>query len=344
MIPKNINYKDIIKAIEQIQSYGVPSKRQSTKYNLLHEGEMYPPKYVLALANVFANGQELLAEDFSGGREANSCLENLGFQIVGEPASSLYQPIKVHSWEQFSETIAVKQSDKSTFIHNGTVIPHDLREFFALDVLAMENDIDLKLVCSGTEYNAKVTLSNGRTRLFWDESLAEVLRGQFPDSYESFKGDTNLTSDPPSLRFEKKDHNPSRHYDLEFISKSDVQQDVEAEMFEEGTKVLEGTQKEYYGKRYERSTVNRLRAIEIHGSKCKVCGFDFEAVYGERGRGFIEVHHVRPLYLNRKEQVVDPTNDLIPVCSNCHRMIHRRKDSVLTIEKMQEILCCFQSD
>lgn len=81
-----------------------------------------------------------------------------------------------------------------------------------------------------------------------------------------------------------------------------------------------------------------MRAIEIHGTRCKGCGFDFEAVYGERGRGFIEVHHTKPLYLNQKEQIVAPVKDLLPVCSNCHRMIHRRKDSVLTIEQIQKIL------
>lgn len=143
MIPKNIKYEDIIKAIKKIHSNGVPDKRQSTKFNLLHEGKMYPPKYVLAIANIYANGQELPAVGFSGGKEANSYLENLGFEIVGESASSSFKPIAAYSWEQISETIAVKHSDKSSFLHNGTVIPQGIREFFSLDVLSMADEIVL---------------------------------------------------------------------------------------------------------------------------------------------------------------------------------------------------------
>jgi len=83
---------------------------------------------------------------------------------------------------------------------------------------------------------------------------------------------------------------------------------------------------------------NRRRAIEIHGAICASCGFDFEKVYGERGRGYIEIHHNKPLSTLDNEQIIDPVTDLIPVCSNCHRMIHRRKDDVLSIEELKRIL------
>ncbi|HEX7304188.1 HNH endonuclease, partial [Lentzea sp.] len=57
---------------------------------------------------------------------------------------------------------------------------------------------------------------------------------------------------------------------------------------------------------------------------CEVCGFDFESFYGERGKGFAEVHHAVPLH------VTGPTttklDDLVVLCSNCHRMIHRGKN------------------
>ncbi|WP_328452003.1 HNH endonuclease [Amycolatopsis sp. NBC_00438] len=54
---------------------------------------------------------------------------------------------------------------------------------------------------------------------------------------------------------------------------------------------------------------------------CEVCGFDFERTYGERGARYAEVHHVVPLH------VTGPTktrlDDLVVLCANCHRMIHR---------------------
>jgi 5-methylcytosine-specific restriction protein A len=339
MIPKNISYKDILKAIEQIEVNGVSDKRVATKFNLRHEGKLYPPKYAIALANIYANGQELPAEDFSGGKEANSFLENLGFEIIADSTSISMWPLQAHSWEQVSDNLATMHSDKSSFLHNGTIIPQALRDFFSIDILSMSDDIPVKLHWSGIEYKAKLTFSNGRTRLFWGENLAEELRRLFPFWYESFKNNSEIKELPPIFRFEKQPYTDSQHYLIDIVSQSEIQQDVNSELVEEqGINLLEGAQVAFFGKRYERNPVNRMKAIMIHGTKCCTCGFDFEAVYGERGRGFIEVHHTKPLYLNDEEQVVDPKTDLVPVCSNCHRMLHRRKDDVLTVQQLIEIL------
>lgn len=79
-------------------------------------------------------------------------------------------------------------------------------------------------------------------------------------------------------------------------------------------------------------------AIKIHGTKCCVCGFNFEETYGERGKGFIEVHYTKLLYENVSYTIVDPRKDLICVCSNCHRMFHRKKDNVPSPEQLKELL------
>jgi predicted HNH restriction endonuclease len=54
---------------------------------------------------------------------------------------------------------------------------------------------------------------------------------------------------------------------------------------------------------------------------CSVCNFDFEGVYGPIGRGFIEAHHLEPIG-SREDSTPTSVRDFIPVCSNCHRMIH----------------------
>jgi 5-methylcytosine-specific restriction protein A len=77
--------------------------------------------------------------------------------------------------------------------------------------------------------------------------------------------------------------------------------------------------------RYERSQINRAACIEFHGTRCKVCDFDFARVYGEIGEGFIEVHHIEPVSGIVPGTVIDPANDLVPLCPNCHAMVHRRK-------------------
>lgn len=89
--------------------------------------------------------------------------------------------------------------------------------------------------------------------------------------------------------------------------------------------------------RYERSTINRAACIEIHGAICKACGFDFGAVYGGIGSGFIEVHHVEPVSGIAPGTVVDPARDLMPLCSNCHSMIHRRKPP-FSMEELRAML------
>jgi 5-methylcytosine-specific restriction enzyme A len=55
---------------------------------------------------------------------------------------------------------------------------------------------------------------------------------------------------------------------------------------------------------------------------CEVCEFDFAQKYGERGRGYIECHHVEPLHVGGEK--VRSINDLALLCSNCHRMIHTK--------------------
>ncbi|QMT16241.1 EVE domain-containing protein [Planococcus maritimus] len=112
--------------------------------------------------------------------------------------------------------------------------------------------------------------------------------------------------------------------------------DIEAELLEEG-RGIEGDVKYYYGKRYERSAKNRKLAIKKHGLDCIVCGFNFEEVYGERGKDFIEVHHINPLSTLEEAIKVNPETDLVPLCANCHRIVHRRKDNILSVQVLSEI-------
>ena len=75
---------------------------------------------------------------------------------------------------------------------------------------------------------------------------------------------------------------------------------------------------------YERNQEARKACIAHYGCRCAVCGFDFEKAYGEIGKDFIEVHHIVPIHERKGEYKVDHIKDLLPLCSNCHSMIHRR--------------------
>lgn len=76
----------------------------------------------------------------------------------------------------------------------------------------------------------------------------------------------------------------------------------------------------------------------IHGLNCNACGFNFEDFYGEIGKAFIHVHYVRPISNTTEKSVVNPRTDLITLCANCHAIIHRRKDKLLTFNELIDII------
>lgn len=100
---------------------------------------------------------------------------------------------------------------------------------------------------------------------------------------------------------------------------------------------MEGAQKVILANRYERNPKARARCIAIHGSACEVCGFDFGIVFGEEFSGKIEVHHIKPISEIGEEYIVDPKKDLVPVCPNCHMMLHSKTDGVFSIDELREL-------
>ncbi len=108
----------------------------------------------------------------------------------------------------------------------------------------------------------------------------------------------------------------------------------EESIYTEGT--VEGTKKVIYTTKYERDPKVRRAFLKGKQLKCEVCGFDFEKVYGELGSGYIEVHHKRPV--SEGEHITDLNKDLVMLCSNCHRMIHRGRDHMITVEELKGII------
>ena len=100
----------------------------------------------------------------------------------------------------------------------------------------------------------------------------------------------------------------------------------------------EGKRLQIYTTRYERNPVNREAAIALHGTTCQACGFNFERFYGPLGRHYVEVHHVKPLSLAGEPAAPDPQSDLVCLCANCHRMIHRNKNATLSVEQLKKCI------
>jgi len=87
----------------------------------------------------------------------------------------------------------------------------------------------------------------------------------------------------------------------------------------------EGTSRKVEVNVYKRSLDARQKCIELKGCSCSICGFNFEKNYGSIGQGFIHIHHVNQLSETSDERIVNPETDLVPVCPNCHSMLHKRK-------------------
>jgi len=131
---------------------------------------------------------------------------------------------------------------------------------------------------------------------------------------------------------------------LDVVS-SNRQRAKKIETFDENLTINEGTQVIVKTKVYKRSSKLRRQAIAYYTTKegrikCKVCSFDFEEFYGEHGTGFIEIHHQKPVFQfdgdDVERTIKDALENVIPVCSNCHRMIHRSRVNPLSFDEIKE--------
>lgn len=108
----------------------------------------------------------------------------------------------------------------------------------------------------------------------------------------------------------------------------------------EKTNFSEGRVSQVLSNKYERNPANRELCLAANGYSCKICGFDFEKKYGKLGHNFIHVHHIDMVSTFGGQYYLDPIKDLIPVCPNCHAMLHRTNPPMqpnelkILIEKM----------
>lgn len=250
---------------------------------------------------------------------------------------------KSYSWKVYTDYIAVKRMDKSCFLHRGTGIPIEIRSFFKVEDLTEKKIRKICLIHNDIKYKARIEIDSSehhRTRMFWHNDLSLVINETLKGWSDAFSQKDVGKEDRPDLRFERL-LTEEDSYNVQLINPKTIKIDIENQRADEKARfngVKEGKAKYENSKSYERNLTNRREAIRIHGTKCSVCGFDFEKVYGKRGIGFIEVHHLTPLSESNSEITVNPLTDLMPVCSNCHRMIHRDRSHFLSVVELKVII------
>lgn len=205
----------------------------------------------------------------------------------------------------------------------------DAIEVDLLEVIRLNQHVDLQEVYEYTDKDALDELINMTNR---GRSLAaqnEQSNGLLREALTYYVGYLNSKKHPLSEveKRNRKKNTPTGNSSSSSPTSSTTSTPEPVKVPEpepESYDKLEGAKHQDTVTRYERDRGNRKACIAHYGYVCQVCGMNFEETYGELGKEFIEVHHLHPVA--QGERQVNPIEDLIPLCSNCHSMIHRMND------------------
>ncbi|PME31440.1 hypothetical protein BCV39_22370 [Vibrio sp. 10N.286.55.E10] len=106
---------------------------------------------------------------------------------------------------------------------------------------------------------------------------------------------------------------------------------------ETDTPLWEGKRVQVQVSKFERNRYARAACIEHHGLKCQCCSNNMGEIYGAIAEGIIEVHHIKPISEIGVDYQIDPIADLVPLCPNCHRVVHKRNPPY-TVEEVRSAL------
>jgi len=126
------------------------------------------------------------------------------------------------------------------------------------------------------------------------------------------------------------------HFDSASIERNDANKTLMVQPSKDND-FYEGAIKRISVEVRERDASARMACIEYHKCKCAICEFDFGIFYGLEADGFIHVHHIEKLGDSNGQRKVDPIKDLIPLCPNCHSVVHLRKKPY-TVEEVRKMI------
>lgn len=348
MIPSSISATHVESAAAEIDREGWPAARSSVHYDLVLDGKRYPPKYVISLAARYATGEELSPQDFDAG-EATAFLTRLGFTI--EDQRGLVLPIPPSA----SDVVFAFLAEAIQFVASldnyrwgCTYYPdRSLRLNVGWTESITINEDGLRVIVDGAVLGRKqlndsatVTAPRGKKGFYpsvpgsalIDLSVQRsgVLETALADIRDAHQSAMRISSRRPASDGVQSGHSqwavdrlgqavglnlPTPGYLLERTSRPKTPS--------RGLELMEGAIKRVAGSRHERSREARWLCVEHHGCRCAVCDFRFEDAFGAIGKDFIHVHHIEPLAARKGSYAVDPIHDLVPVCPNCHAMLHR---------------------
>lgn len=321
-----ISRDDILKTLQEYDERGGPAFldwygfKDARDYLLLHDGKEYASKAVAGVAHKHQHGRPLTSGEFSGGvGHAVDWLKREGF-VIGAPRNP--------KWTRDELILACD-----------VVARNEWRGLDSDDPRVVELSKLLQLLAAYPEEQRAATYRNcnGAARKTFDIATHHPAYGGKPTN--GGKLDVEVLHDFLTRPEEMAAAAQLLRDGLADGTLHPVPADEESDDDEEAS-APEGRVLYARHRRRERNKALRKKKIASvlkNGGTlaCEACGFDFEAVYGERGKGYVECHHVVPLH--EAGESTTKLSDLALICSNCHRMIHRSAPWP-TPEELQELV------
>lgn len=287
-------------------------------YYVVRGDQLYDSKAIAGYAHGIETGQYLTAADFSGGEATVATrLRALGFDVQNRANPDWTRDeiilacelVADNGWRQLDDN-DMRVKALSELLQSPAILPVDQRgPDFRNHAGVARKTADI--ATRHPDYTGAPTNGNRLDREVLEDFLASPneMRAQAAAIRAALQDEDAL---PPAPSYE----------DLDQIAA------------EEGGILLRQHLRRERNPELRR---RKIAAVRKAGTAiaCEVCGFDFERVYGDRGRGYIECHHRTPLFISGTTKTT--LRDLALICSNCHRMIHRTRTWLLP-EQLKKIV------
>jgi|GEM_PF-2506531 len=316
MIPQSIKREHVLHAINDIRTGGVPQKREPTKFNLVYEGRLYPPKFALSLAAKYATGEELPASVFSGGEEANGFLAGLGFDI--QPKRDDW------SWgECYFAVWAYDQLDQD---------PSQVKVALYREVAEL-----IGRTAKSVEFKIQ-NVSSFDPRPREEKPIAEAKNAQalLGKVFQWY------WVDRPQARGFYPQFRAEFQFNLESTTKLEpiVAKTIPNVVIEEGAVISVPAMRRKRSQKLLEEGRKHFRGVDHEGKlRCHACGFvtppglEVEVIH---------LHHTEPIYesaeAGRSMELKDALALLVPLCPTCHALAHTSRPplSVAAIQALKQ--------
>lgn len=217
------------------------------------------------------------------------------------------------SWEVLTDEIAVKSTDLSSLKYNEIRVTNEVKDYFHLANMAKHERRDIFLHYNDMAYPCVIYLDSyekGRGKLRWGKKFRSV----FSDLVAGYFFEDNQGESVPLLRFRKIDH---LNYEICLIFVREIIENT----FEVDPRLL--SPREAY-RLVEENFMWRIETMKYHGNQCALCGMDYVEIYGDPGKGRMQIH----LREDLEGEEIHPhvATDLMPICANCHDIVHGGMD------------------